>query len=360
MSALDSGNATAPALTDFILLNEEIAAIVRARLPLESHLAKIGAELPGKAGDLAGRVGRRLQAGENVVQAIDAECGSMPPAYRATVLAGLESGQLAGAVESLVDSASRIDQLRRITGIAILYPLAILVVASVLLPLVITKVLPQLEGLNFRQFGPIAWLSHRPAVVRAAALGLPCLSVLAAAIWWRRSGRVNGVRAPRFGLVTWLPGARRVQRWSQAATFAELLRLMVEQGVPLERALRLAGESANDARLRDAALGLSEHLQRGGTAKPGKPGTQHAAPGFPLLLRLSLSYAENRALFTSSLTQAATIYRERAIHAAEWYAEYVPIILTVAIGGTLTIGFTLLVLWPYTSMLHELSASNWK
>jgi hypothetical protein len=59
------------------------------------------------------------------------------------------------------------------------------------------------------------------------------------------------------------------------------------------------------------------------------------------------------------LRQAAAIYRERTVRAAEWYTEYLPILLTIVIGGTLTIGFTLLVLWPYVSMLYELSEWNW-
>jgi hypothetical protein len=48
------------------------------------------------------------------------------------------------------------------------------------------------------------------------------------------------------------------------------------------------------------------------------------------------------------------------LRASEWYAEYVPMLLTVAIGGTLTIGFTLLVIWPYASALYELAGWNWK
>jgi hypothetical protein len=52
------------------------------------------------------------------------------------------------------------------------------------------------------------------------------------------------------------------------------------------------------------------------------------------------------------------MYRERAIRAAEWYAEYVPVLLTVGVGGTLTVCFTLLVLWPYSAILRELSRLN--
>jgi hypothetical protein len=65
-------------------------------------------------------------------------------------------------------------------------------------------------------------------------------------------------------------------------------------------------------------------------------------------------------LLAGSLEQAATIYRERAIRAAQWYAEYLPVLLTLAVGGTLTAFFALAVFWPYASMLHELSQANWK
>jgi len=45
---------------------------------------------------------------------------------------------------------------------------------------------------------------------------------------------------------------------------------------------------------------------------------------FPLMIRLALFHSGNRELLVSSLRQAATMYRERAIRAAEWYSEYVP------------------------------------
>ena len=143
----------ATALADFITLNEEIAAIVRARLPLESHLSRLGRELPGRAGALAEQIGRRMESGESLAEAMDAECQSLPPAYRAAILAGMHSGELGAALESLVDSATRLDQMRRVTGIAILYPLTILVVACVLLAVIISQVIPTFEWLNQPHFG---------------------------------------------------------------------------------------------------------------------------------------------------------------------------------------------------------------
>jgi len=77
------------------------------------------------------------------------------------------------------------------------------------------------------------------------------------------------------------------------------------------------------------------------------------------LVRLALCQSANRGLFTNGLHQAAEAYRDRALQSAEWYTEYLPLLLMLGIGGTMTLAFALLVFWPYTSMLYELSRSNW-
>jgi general secretion pathway protein F len=347
-----------PALSDFILLNEEIAALVRARIPLESNIARIGGEMPGKSGVLAERIGRRMQAGETLAAAMDAECPSMPAAYRAAIAAGVESGQLASALESLVESAARNDQLRRIAGVSLIYPLILIVIVCQLLTFMIVKVVPQFEWLNQSAFRPIERLADAPLTAQILTLGVPALLITAAAIWWWRSGRLG---ASRFGLLPLLFGSSRVHRWTQANQFAELLLLLVERGLPLEQSLRLAGEASDDRRLRRAALAMAQRIEQGDLRKPTAPPDELTSrSGFPVLISLAMHHADDRNLLAASLRQAATMYRERAVRAAEWYAEYLPILLTIVIGGVFTIGFTLFVFWPYASMLHELSGHNWK
>jgi type II secretory pathway component PulF len=348
------------AIADFITLNEEIAAIVRARLPLEPHLARLGRELPGRAGKLAEQIGRRMESGATLAAAIDAECKSLPPAYRAAILAGTQSGDLGAALESLVDSATRLDQMRRVTGIAIIYPLLIVIVASVLLAVILSQVVPTFEWLNQPHFGVLTGLARWPLLVPVLALVVPIVVTVMAATWWWRSGRMNQRRSGPFASLAWLSGTGRVYRWSQAATFVELLRLLVERGLPLEQSLRLAGDAIDDRRLSTAAVRVADLIERG--AAPWSSGQNLPSPAaeLPLLIRVALRQAGDRALLLGGLRQAATMYRERAVRTAEWYAEYMPIALTVAVGGTLTIGFTLLVLWPYASTLYELAGWNWR
>jgi general secretion pathway protein F len=350
-----------PALADFIVLNEEIAALVRARIPLEPHLARLGAELPGKSGDLAQRIGKRMEAGETLIEAMDAECASLPPTYRAAIIAGVESGRLGSALESLVESASRMDRLRRVTGLAVLYPLIIFVAACLLFTVTIMLVVPNFEWLDEFTFKPIAWLARSSLTAPVLAIALPCLAMVTAAVWWWRSGRLGGTGARRLGLFASIIGGPGVVRWSEAATFAEMCLLLVERGVPIDRSLRLAAESTADRRLRGAAQRLADDIQSGGAPpSPNDRAVANVLSEFPILIRLALRHTNDRALLAGSLRQAAGMYHERAARATEWYSEYLPILLTVLVGGTITAGFTLFVLWPYASALYELSDWNWR
>jgi type II secretory pathway component PulF len=158
-----------------------------------------------------------------------------------------------------------------------------------------------------------------------------------------------------------IAGSGRIFRWGEAARFAELLQLLVERGLPLHHSLRLAAESSGDGRLRAAALMLAKRVHAGHSAHSRSPRVSISpGPEFPTFIRLALENAGDRQLLRAGLKQAAAMYHDRAARAADWYAEYLPILLTVAIGGTVTIGFTLFVIWPYASMLHELSHWNWR
>jgi type II secretory pathway component PulF len=360
MNAPPAGKAQTPALADFILLNEEITALVRARIPLESNLARLGKQLPRKSGVLAERIGRRMESGEDLVTAIDAECVSMPASYRAALVAGIQSGNLGAALKSIVDSASRLDQMRHITLVALLYPLVLVVLICWLLAFVIMRVMPQFAWIENTPFRPILWLSDSSYTFPVLAIAVPCFVVLWASMWWWRSGRLGG-SSPRLGLLASLAGSGRIYRWGEAAQFSELLHLLVERGVPLDQSLQLAGEATGDRRLRAAAEQLAKEIHAGEVVRtPNAQAAGRRQSDFPLLIRLALQHANDRALLVASLRQAATMYQERTARAAEWYSEYLPILLTIAIGGTFTIGFTLFVLWPYASMLHELSTWNWR
>ena len=83
-------------LDQLLALNEEIAALVRAGLPLGRGLLEAGRDVRGRLGRIAGVLGRRMNRGEGLAEALEAERRAIPPLYRAVVEAGARAGPAAG------------------------------------------------------------------------------------------------------------------------------------------------------------------------------------------------------------------------------------------------------------------------
>lgn len=70
-------------LQELALLNQEIAALVRAGVPLESGLAMAGASGRGAQEVLMLRLAQRLREGHSFAEALHTEGGELPRMYRA-------------------------------------------------------------------------------------------------------------------------------------------------------------------------------------------------------------------------------------------------------------------------------------
>jgi general secretion pathway protein F len=266
---------------------------------------------------------------------------------------------LGAALESIVDSASRLDQMRRFTGIALIYPIVLAVVACWLLAFLIVKVVPAFDWVGPLEYGPVPWLARWAWALPLLIFVVPLLLTFTAFILWWRSGDLSSSAATHARPLAWFPGGRRAIRLTQAATFAELLRLLIERGLPLDRSLELAAEASGDRPLFAAARQMTAQLRSGGGTTRSPSVADHRS-ALPLLVRLALYHMGDRQLLVSSLRTASDLYRERAVRAAEWYAEYTPVLFTAVIGGALTIAFTLFLIGPYASMLYTLSQWDWR
>ncbi len=90
--------AGAATLEQLAALSDEMAALVRAGVPLEQGLEALGGELPGRSGELATLLASRMDAGEGLPQILADEDERFPPVWRAVVEAGFGSGHLCAAL----------------------------------------------------------------------------------------------------------------------------------------------------------------------------------------------------------------------------------------------------------------------
>ncbi|HTI51036.1 MAG TPA: type II secretion system F family protein [Planctomycetaceae bacterium] len=341
-------------LEQLVALNDEIAALVRAGVPLELGLRELGGEAGGALGEISTTLAARMQAGISLPEALRADEGRFPPVYRTIVEAGLRAGKLSAALEAMSNFARELTELRRQIGAALVYPLIVFALAYGLF-LVFTVDLVErfreaYETFRLPLHGALAvlvWLAERVD----SWWWVPPALVAGLIVWWLSTGGAHvlsftGSARP----LAWLPGLGKIGRYFQYANFAELLALLVEHQVPLPEGLRLAADATCDLPLRQAAGRMAAYIEQGGTSPP----TGTAATELPPFLDWVLWQAARGANPVRLLRHAAGIYRRRAVNLTNWFKLTFPMVAAVMIGGGITFLYSLALFGPLSTFWKDL------
>jgi general secretion pathway protein F len=336
-------------LDELVALNDEMIALVRAGVPLEHGLVAIGADLPGRLGQLAASLGRRLEAGESLAETLDDSGVGFPRVYRAVVAAGVRSGNLAAALEGISTAARRAAELRRVMIVAMVYPILVLLVATTMFLFTATKTAPVVtsvyESLRIERPWWYVWVDHATALGPDVLVGFWGIAVLGGGMWLVYSSRAATIS--RRG-ARGFPTVARVLHLGRMATFTDLLAMMVEQQVPLDEAVVLAAEASGDRVLVESSEVIATKIRRGEQASL-------LPKAFPPLLAWLIQSRTDQEPFAKSLRQSADSYRRRALNMGNWLTMYLPIFLSAGVGGTIAIAYVLLVMAPFYHLLYQFS-----
>lgn len=343
-------------LDDFVAFNDEIAALARAGVPLERGLAALGSDLPGSLGRLVTEVGQRLERGETFEQVIERSPELFPPAYRAVALAGAKTGRLPAALESISQIARRTAQARRSIGLAMIYPLFLVVLAYSLLDFWIVKLAPVM-GRAMRELSPRTgpvWDTIDFAAATIWAWGPVAPLALVTWLgwhWWRTRQVARGVDA--YPLLALGPLWRlwKMRLSGRLAAMTDMLALLTEYGVPLPQAVVLAAQASGDKRLIGAAHDLAERLTAGAI--------EISPREYPPLLTWTLTGGIALGELPSILRRLAGIYRDEAQRHSQWLSIYVPLLMSVVIGGVTVAVMAAVYFGPFILILYQLSEATY-
>ena len=356
MAGSGASPTSAITLEQLIALNDEIAGLARANVPLEAALSRIGEDLPGRLGKITQMLALRMERGESLAAVLEKEPEHFPPVYRAVVLAGLRAGRLPSALESVSRTARRLAETRRMTASGFLYPLLVVLVAWFLFVFVVSWITPALLHLlgefDGASYDLLARLTSWAQSAWILGPAVPAVIILLSAIWWFRSARATLLQPrPSLVLLGWLPWMGRMLRSYRVVMFAEVLALLVENRVPLRESVVLAAEAAGDRRMIRASKEIADALRRGLTLQYGKVLRRE----FPPLLNWLMVTGQSRGALLPALRHASDVYGRRARRHADLARVFVPVLLTTAVGGTVTLVYALLLLAPWTQLLHAMS-----
>ncbi len=355
-AAQGEGGAGRISMHELAALNEEIAALVRAGVPLDRGLLAAGADLPGGLRQIATVLGKRLSQGESLAEALDAEKRAIPPLYRAVVEAGARSGRLAVALEGLARFVRSYSEARTAIGVALWYPLLVLSLAYGLflglLVVVIPRFIGAFESLGLTVAPPLRWLETLGEQVPYWWPAWPVILVLLALAWWR-SGIAATFQSRSWSLVRMFPWMRSMLADYESASFAELLALLLEHHVAYPRAVELAAEATGNPAMISGATRLAGALQRGEPAEQAVRELPERA--FRPLLRWTMAGTANQGSLVASLRNLAPMYRKRGTFQAEKLQVFLPTLLMLVLGGSATLFYALTLFVPLASMLRGLS-----
>ncbi len=355
MSHSQTSQVCAIRLDDLTALNDEIAALVRAGVPLEQGLGRLGDDMPGRLGAVTGQIASRLEQGQSLGEVLADPALGVPPLYRVVVEAGIRSGRLAGALESIARSARWVSECRRMVMGAALYPMLLFLIAWGSFVWFVLRIAPVVaQGMkDFNAVGQdlFAVIAGLGPTVAYWGPGVPVVVLLLGGIWWYRSAGANLLETRRSSLLLgWLPWLGRMFRWLRVAVFAEILALLVDNEVPLDQAVTLAADSSADPRMKAAAGRLAEAIRRGESAAD----VNWAGSDCPPLVCWLMAAGQERGVLLAALRQTVEVYRRRAMRQADFARLYVPVALTVLVGGGLTFLHALAVFGPWVSLMHAL------
>jgi type II secretory pathway component PulF len=334
---------------DVVALNDEIRAMVRAGIPLDLGLRGTGGRSQGALGEVCESLGRHLEMGASLDEALQAEQHRLPPAYRAVISAGLRTGRIDEVLASLSALAESTVALRRQVRLSLIYPTLILILAYGLFVAFVMYLVPQLQRTyEIFQLHDSIWVSmllwlHRTVVVWGIAV--PAVVVGLLVFWWILRRLMPG---PAEGLLPgdWIPGGRDLA----LARFSQMLALLVEHAVPLPEGCRLAGEASGDA-----LLG-AESRQMAAAIEAGRPLSEavSAARRIPAFLRWLIAVGDRQGTLAASLRQGAEVHEQRALTKLEWFQRVVPPVIVLGCCGSITLLYALTLFLPLTQMLRAM------
>ena len=339
---------------DFLAFNQQLMHLTRAGLPVEHGLRLIAQDM--RSGRLAGtvrQVADDLERGAPIDQAFAARAGQFPPLYGKLIAAGVQTSNLPGMLLNLGRHMELVYRLRAMLWRAISYPLTVLVALVLVMMFLAVFVIPKFEAI-FKDFGirlpgMTQLLLDMARSAEAIGLGLLVI-VIAAIVAWivlRMTGRD---RAAADLLLLPLPLIGSVLSRNLIARWCDAVRLGVQAGLDLPRAIELAGEAVGSPRLKHDSDDLVQAVQSGQRVDMLAGHTRLLPATVPAAMSLSIPNQD----LAATLGTLSEMYQQQA----ETRLALLPSLLTpiLIILIAITIGFVILALFvPFISLIQAMT-----
>jgi len=315
-----------------LVFTEQLAHLLQAGMTLDEGLSILEKRLKQpRVQQMTHTLHQALVDGRSFSQALSELPRIFPPLYVNLVAAGEASGALPQILLRLVKHLMQAKELRDRVQQALIYPAFLALAGAVLITIFITFMVPQLTGFMAQTGGALP-LPTRILLeihhVLTSYWWVGVLLVIGATIGFRALVRAEEGRIgwDRFRLM--IPGYGRVIRHRYYAQFSRTLGTLMENGVPLLRALDLVTEIAGN-RFLELKLGEVRKAVIDGATLSAALQEQKL---FPDLFTDMMAVGEQTGHFAETMQAIADVYERELDRTVGWISQLIPPVIIVVIA----------------------------
>ena len=254
---------------ELALITRQLASLSQSGLPLEEALLAVSQQndQPRTKSILLG-VRSKVMEGHTLADGLADFPQAFPELYRATIAAGEQSGHLDAVLERLADYTEARQELRQRVTNAMVYPIALVVMAIGIISFMLATVVPRIVSVFENTAAELPGLTRGLIATSDFLRGnwlwlIFAIAAVVWGIWWVLQREGPRRRYHRFLLR--MPITGRLTRGINTARFTRTFSILASSGVPVLEAMKISAEVIENLPMRDAVNEAALRVREGGS-----------------------------------------------------------------------------------------------
>jgi type IV pilus assembly protein PilC len=334
------------------IFTRQFSVMIDAGLPLVQCLEILGTQQEEKGFQkIILAVRQDVESGSSLADAL----GKHPKAFDNLYVNMVAAGEAGGILDTILRRLSTyIEKSVRLAGqvkTAMIYPVAVLTIAGLVVTIILWKVIPTFASL-FAALGAQLPLPTRIVIAMSNFLANYVFFIVAffvaVSILVQRYYKTYRGRRVIDGMLLKAPVLGDILKKIAVARFCQTLSTLISSGVPILDGLEITAKTAGNAILEDAIMGVRKSVESGRTiAEP-----LAEAKVFPPMVVQMIGVGEQTGAIDAMLNKIAEFYEEEVDNAVNGLMKLMEPIM-IALLGTIIGGIVVAMYMPMFSLLSK-------
>ncbi|MFN9993853.1 MAG: type II secretion system F family protein [Phycisphaerales bacterium] len=356
------GGVSAKVLTTF---TRQLSTLQDAGLPLLRSLQILESQQkPGKLKNILIGVCEEVEGGSSLSESMAKYPRAFDHLYTKMVAAGEIGGVLDIILQRLAEFMEKSERLKRKIKGALVYPIVVIVIASLILTGIMVFIIPKFEEI-FTDFGVAlpaltVWLITTSRWFAGTNPGQAMAGWIVALpapiffwIGWKLIRKAGPGRAATDHMMLWLPVFGDLVRKTVIARFTRTLGTLISAGVPILEAIKITKETSGNYVFEKALGGVHDSIREG----EGFAGPLRASKSCDAIVVNMIDVGEETGELDAMLLTIADNYDEEVDDAVASLVSLLEPLMVVLLGGivgTIVVAMFL----PLVAMLNSLNSGG--